>query len=90
MNFGILLVKTSVYWGKINNQSDVPAVILFDQFSKCIHIYEQINTVERDRDRECCMVCVFVHACVCVLDRVESRVFASRTRIGSHVSDWLL
>ena len=77
-----------MYQGKINNQSDLPAVILFDQFSKYIHIYEQINAAQRER--ECCMVCVCAHVHECVFWTGKKAEFASKTRIGSHVSDWLL
>ena len=48
---------------KISSWSDVPAVILFDQFSKKLKIAKH---KERGRERECVCVCVFHGVCVCM------------------------
>ena len=60
------MVKISIHTGsKISNQSDIPAVILLDQFSK--NNKTTTNSTHK-RERE-------VH--VCVLDGEGNRVFAS-------------
>ena len=73
---------------KVGIWSDLPIVILFDQFSRKSKKVLKHNT-DWEWESACCVCqCVCVCVCVCVLDREASWVFAS-TALDPYSYGWL-